>query len=94
VGPPRAGAAAHTGKGGAVMVAYILIQTDVGVIGDVASEIAGVKGVVAAEAVTGPYDVIAKAEANSLDDLGSLVIRTIQSVPGVSRTLTCPVLHE
>lgn len=76
------------------MVAYILIQTDVGVIGDVAGEIAGLKGVLAAEAVTGPYDVIAKAEANSLDDLGRMVIQAIQSVPGVSRTLTCPVLHE
>ena len=76
------------------MIAYILIQTDVGVIGDVAGEIAGIKGVMAAEAVTGPYDVIAKAEANSLDELGRLVIQRIQSVSGVSRTLTCPVLHE
>jgi DNA-binding Lrp family transcriptional regulator len=76
------------------MVAYILVQTDVGVIGDVAGEIASIKGVVAAEAVTGPYDVIAKAEANSLDQLGVLVIKQIQSVAGVTRTLTCPVLHE
>jgi DNA-binding Lrp family transcriptional regulator len=76
------------------MIAYILIQTDVGVIGDVAGEIAGLKGVLEAEAVTGPYDVIARAEANSLDQLGKLVIQRIQSVAGVSRTLTCPVLHE
>ena len=76
------------------MVAYILVQTDVGVIGNVAGEIEAIKGVVAAEAVTGPYDVIAKAEANSLDELGKLVIQKIQSVAGVSRTLTCPVLHE
>jgi DNA-binding Lrp family transcriptional regulator len=76
------------------MVAYILVQTDVGVIGDVAGEIAGIKGVLEANAVTGPYDVIARAEANSLDELGKLVIQRIQSVQGVSRTLTCPVLHE
>jgi DNA-binding Lrp family transcriptional regulator len=50
--------------------------------------------VVAAEAVTGPYDVIAKAEATCLDELGRLVIQPIQSVQGVSRTLTCPVLHD
>lgn len=36
------------------MIAYILVQTDVGVIGDVAGEIASIKGVKAAEAVTGP----------------------------------------
>ena len=76
------------------MVAYILVQTDVGVIGDVAGEIAGIKGVMEANAVTGPYDVIARAEANSLDELGKLVIQKIQTVSGVSRTLTCPVLHE
>lgn len=76
------------------MVAYILVQTDVRVSGDVASEIESIKGVVAAEAVTGPYDVIARAEATSLDELGRLVIQQIQSVPGVTRTLTCPVLHE
>jgi DNA-binding Lrp family transcriptional regulator len=76
------------------MIAYVLVQTDVGVIGDVAGDIASIKGVRSAEAVTGPYDVIARAEANSLDELGRLVIQRIQSVAGVSRTLTCPVLHE
>ena len=76
------------------MVAYVLVQTEVGVIGDVAGEIASIKGVMAAEAVTGPYDVIARAEANSLDELGGLVIQQIQTVRGVTRTLTCPVLHE
>jgi DNA-binding Lrp family transcriptional regulator len=76
------------------MIAYILVQTEVGVGGDVVRDITGIKGVVAAEAVTGPYDVIAKAEANSLDQLGVLVIKQIQSVAGVTRTLTCPVLHE
>jgi DNA-binding Lrp family transcriptional regulator len=76
------------------MEAYVLVQTKVGVIGDVAGEIAAIKGVMSAEAITGPYDVIARAEAPSLDDLGRLVIQRIQSVAGVSRTLTCPVLHE
>ena len=76
------------------MEAYVLVQTKVGVIGDVAGEIAAIKGVMSAEAITGPYDVIARAEAPSLDDLGKLVIQRIQSVAGVSRTLTCPVLHE
>jgi DNA-binding Lrp family transcriptional regulator len=76
------------------MIAYILVQTDVGVIGDVAGDIAAIKGVLEADAVTGPYDVIARADATSLDELGSMVIRSIQAVPGVSRTLTCPVLHE
>lgn len=76
------------------MIAYVLVQTEVRASGNVVGEIAGIKGVRSAEAVTGPYDVIAKAEANSLDELGKLVIQQIQSVAGVTRTLTCPVLHE
>jgi DNA-binding Lrp family transcriptional regulator len=75
------------------MVAYILIQTEVGVAGQVAAEVAGSKGVKSADGVTGPYDVIARAEAADLDELGKLVVGEIQSVTGVTRTLTCPVVH-
>jgi DNA-binding Lrp family transcriptional regulator len=75
------------------MVAYILIQTEVGMTGRVAAEIAGIKGVLSADGVTGPYDVIVRAEANSLDELGKLVVGRIQAVDGVTRTLTCPVVH-
>jgi DNA-binding Lrp family transcriptional regulator len=76
-----------------MIAAYILIQTEVGVIGSVAAEVAGIKGVASAEAVTGPYDVIARAEARNLDELGKLVVRRVQDVPGITRTLTCPVVH-
>jgi DNA-binding Lrp family transcriptional regulator len=75
------------------MIAYILIQTEVGVAGQVAAEVAGAKGVRSADGVTGPYDVIARAEAADLDELGKLVVGQIQSVTGVTRTLTCPVVH-
>jgi hypothetical protein len=75
------------------MVAYILIQTEVGASGRAAAEVAATRGVMSAEAVTGPYDVIVRAEANSLDELGKLVVGRIQAVAGVTRTLTCPVVH-
>jgi len=76
------------------MIGYILIQTDVGKSSEVTAAVAAVKGVVEAEAVTGPYDVIARAEARSLRDLSMLVVDRIQEVEGVSRTLTCPVVHS
>ena len=76
-----------------VVQAYILIQTDVGKAADVAREIAQVKGVTLAEDVTGPYDVIVRAEARNVDDLGKLVVAKIQGVEGITRTLTCPVVH-
>ena len=73
--------------------AYILIQTEVGKSAAVATEIAAIKGVTQAEDVTGPYDVIVRAEARSVDELGKLVVAKIQAVEGITRTLTCPVVH-
>ena len=73
--------------------AYILVQTEVGKDADVASHIGKINGVTQAEDVTGPYDVIVRAQADNVDELGSLVVAHIQSVPGITRTLTCPVVH-
>ena len=73
--------------------AYILIQTEVGRAAGVATEIAGIDGVLLAEDVTGPYDVIVRAEANNVDELGKLVVARVQGVGGITRTLTCPVVH-
>jgi DNA-binding Lrp family transcriptional regulator len=73
--------------------AYILIQTEVGKAADVAREIARIGGVTLAEDVTGPYDVIVRAEANNVDELGKLVVAQIQAVDGITRTLTCPIVH-
>ncbi len=73
--------------------AYILIQTEVGKAATVAEAIAVVPGVALAEDVTGPYDVIARVEASSVDELGKMVISKIQDVPGITRTLTCTVVH-
>jgi DNA-binding Lrp family transcriptional regulator len=76
-----------------VVQAYILIQTEVGKASNVAEVISAIKGVVQAEDVTGPYDVIVRAEAETVDDLGRLVVASIQKVEGITRTLTCPVVH-
>ena len=73
--------------------AYILIQTEVGKSSDVSLAIRQVAGVTLAEDVTGPYDVIARAEAATVDELGQLVISRIQDIKGITRTLTCTVVH-
>ncbi|HNB00033.1 MAG TPA: Lrp/AsnC ligand binding domain-containing protein [Marmoricola sp.] len=76
-----------------VVQAYILIQTEVGKSADVASRIGAIAGVITAEDVTGPYDVIVRAEARNVDELGKLVVAQIQTLDGITRTLTCPVVH-
>ena len=73
--------------------AYVLIQTEVGKAARVAQAVAEIPGVTSAEDVTGPYDVIVQAEASTVDDLGKLVVAKIQAVEGITRTLTCPVVH-
>jgi DNA-binding Lrp family transcriptional regulator len=76
-----------------VVQAYILIQTEVGKASAVAGTISGIPGVLQAEDVTGPYDVIVRAESETVDELGRLVVARIQQVEGITRTLTCPVVH-
>ena len=100
---PRAPAASIPGEPGVrgpganrevtVVQAYILIQTEVGKSYHVADQVRAVSGVTEAEGVTGPYDVIVKAEAKNVDELGKLVVARIQAVEGITRTLTCPVVH-
>ena len=73
--------------------AFILIQTEVGRSHAVTEQVTGISGVVEAQDVTGPYDVIARCEAGTVDELGKLVIARIQEVQGITRTLTCTVVH-
>jgi DNA-binding Lrp family transcriptional regulator len=72
--------------------AYVLIQTDVGKAAQVAQQLNGVAGVLVADGVTGPYDMIARVEAASMDDLGRMVVRDMQQIVGITRTITCPVV--
>jgi DNA-binding Lrp family transcriptional regulator len=73
--------------------AYILIQTEVGKASAVVEAVRGLTGVVQADDVTGPYDVILRAEATSIDELGRMVVSEVQRVGGITRTLTCPVVN-
>ncbi|BCJ66934.1 Lrp/AsnC ligand binding domain-containing protein [Polymorphospora rubra] len=73
--------------------AYILIQTEVGKARDVAAAITDISGVVRVDAVTGPYDVVVLSEAHTVDELGKLIVSRVQMVPGITRTLTCSVVH-
>ncbi len=73
--------------------AYILIQTELGAAAGVAQAAKRIPGVSAADDVTGPYDVIVQARADDVDDLGRLVVSALQATPGITRTLTCPVIN-
>jgi DNA-binding Lrp family transcriptional regulator len=73
--------------------AYILVQTEVGMAGRVSAAVSGMEGVVRVDTVTGPYDVVVLTEAATVDLLGATVVSRVQRVAGITRTLTCPILH-
>lgn len=73
--------------------AYVLIQTEVGKAKVVADSVRAIDGIASADDVTGPYDVIVRAEASDVDQLGRLVVAGIQSINGITRTLTCPIVN-
>jgi len=68
------------------VIAYVLIQTEVGKAADVTRSARTIEGVITADDVTGPYDVIAQAEASTVDQLGRLVVSEIQRIEGITRT--------
>ena len=76
-----------------MVAAYILIQTRAGEAVAVAAALRDLPGVTEVASLAGPYDVIARAQARNLDELGKLVVSRLQAVSGVERTLTCPVVR-
>lgn len=73
---------------------YILIQTEVGKATSVAKAVRDIGGIEDSEAVTGPYDVIVRATTETVEELGRIVVTQVQSVEGITRTLTCPIVAE
>ena len=76
-----------------MIAAYILIQTEPGRAAFVAAALRDLPGVSQTANVAGPYDIIARAEARDIDELGKLVATRVRALDGVTRTLSCTVVH-
>ena len=74
--------------------AYILVETEVGKIKDVARDLQGLSGVEVVNAVTGPYDLIAVIDAPDLNAVGDVVTGKIHTISGITRTVTCLTLES
>lgn len=72
----------------------MLIQTEVGRAEVVANQLAALPGVMSSEYVTGPYDVVARVAAETLGELRSTVVVSVQQVANITRTLTCPIAGD
>ncbi len=80
-------------KTGADAHAYVLIETEAGAIGAVLAALRELPGIVAADAVVGPCDIIATVAATEQRSIGRLVIDTIHAIPGIKRTTTCVTIQ-
>ena len=76
------------------VTAYVLIQTEVGRAEKVANAARDIAGVVDADNVAGPYDVIVQGRGRARStSSGKLVVSEIQKVDGITRTFTCPIVN-
>ncbi|MBI2869610.1 MAG: Lrp/AsnC ligand binding domain-containing protein [Chloroflexi bacterium] len=69
--------------------AFVLIETAVDKSRDVVAALRDIKGLTSVDTVTGPYDIIAIIEGETLNDIGDIVTGKIHHTPGISRTVTC-----
>jgi DNA-binding Lrp family transcriptional regulator len=76
------------------MEAFILLQVHVGTDARVARLVADLPGVSAVHVVTGPHDIVVRAEADSIDELGKRILRPMSDIEGIARTLTCPIMRR
>ncbi|MEA1994298.1 MAG: Lrp/AsnC ligand binding domain-containing protein [Euryarchaeota archaeon] len=71
---------------------YVLITVAIGKVQDVLEQIKDMKDVEDADAVTGPYDLIARVKADDLGELTKTIIQNIHYIDGVIDTTTAIVI--
>ena len=76
-----------------MIAAYILIQAQAGKAATVAAALRDLPGVSETASLAGPYDVIARAQARDINELAKLVTSRAPALDGVTRTISCPVVH-
>ena len=74
--------------------AFVLIETVVGKNKMVVAALKQLEGMKSVDTVTGPYDVIATIEGETLNVIGDLVTAKIHPIAGISRTVTCLVVDR
>ncbi|HXL02487.1 MAG TPA: Lrp/AsnC ligand binding domain-containing protein [Candidatus Atribacteria bacterium] len=72
--------------------AYILVQVQTGRAQAIKKELAQLPQFLRVDRVMGPFDIIALVEVENNREIGELILKEIQSLNGVKRTLTCPVI--
>ena len=61
---------------------------------DVLPAIGKIDGVILAQVVTGPYEIIAMVEADGLTEIGDIVTTKIARLPGIDRWTVCVGIEQ
>ena len=72
--------------------AYVLIQTDVGKAAHVAEQVSAIERRRRGRGCDRSLRRDRRREAPTMNDLGRMVVRDIQQIEGITRTITCPVV--
>jgi len=75
-------------------LAFVLINTETGFMDEVLKSLSKIEGVKEAYSVYGVYDIIAKVEAKTMDELKEIVTWKIRKISNVRTTLTMMVVEE
>ena len=67
---------------------YLLVETDVGRLEEVAKRVRTIPTVVEVQGVTGPFDLIVKLQAPHINQALDVVMNKIRRVPGIKSTET------
>lgn len=74
--------------------AFVFVQTEHGRSADVLEHVRSLGGMIDAQMVTGPYDVIARVRLADLQDLDALLATRVRTLEGVLRTLASPIASD
>ncbi len=67
---------------------YIFVDTEVGKGQAVCEHLLQTHGVVAADLVMGPHDLVVVVEEPTIEEGGRIVVRDLHGTPGVKNTIT------
>ncbi len=67
---------------------YLLVETEVGRLEEVLRRIQAISNVTEVQAVTGPFDLIVKVQAEHINAALDVVVHKIRRIPGIKSTET------
>ncbi len=68
--------------------AFVLVRCELGRIEEVANKVMEIDGVSEVHSITGPFDLLVKLYAPSVEEFGEIIPDRLQRVPGIRETET------